>query len=278
VRAFLEDAATRVANKSRPFRNRGFDSRLRRDPNAPVLLLSPHMDDAVLDCWSVLTAPGSLCVLNVFAGVPSRGTLAYFDRLAGARDSAAHVRRRIAEDRDALALAGRSPLNLGFLALSYRRGRPEPSFAELDARLAARVGAVSWAYAPAALGSPHPDHEFVRAYAFALARRGVPVRLYADLPYCAAYGWPSWVSGQDRNVGPDVEAYWHGAADGASALFTRERAEVVRLDSGQAAAKLAAMRTYRAEFSVLDRGPVGQLSNPAIHGYEVFWRVDDGAA
>jgi hypothetical protein len=31
------------------------------------------------------------------------------------------------------------------------------------------------------------------------------------------------------------------------------------------------MRTYRSEFAVLDRGPVRQLSNPAVHGYEVFW-------
>jgi hypothetical protein len=35
------------------------------------------------------------------------------------------------------------------------------------------------------------------------------------------------------------------------------------------------MRAYR-EFAVLDRGPVGALSNPAIHRYEVFWAVDGG--
>jgi len=37
------------------------------------------------------------------------------------------------------------------------------------------------------------------------------------------------------------------------------------------------MRTYRAEFAVLDRRPVSQLRNPAIHGFEVFWPVDTGA-
>jgi hypothetical protein len=26
------------------------------DPRAPALLLSPHLDDAVLNCWSVLTS------------------------------------------------------------------------------------------------------------------------------------------------------------------------------------------------------------------------------
>jgi hypothetical protein len=277
VRAFLEDAATRAWGKLRPLRSRRFESRLRHDPDAPALVLSPHLDDAVIDCWWVLTGAGAVRVVNVFAGVPSPGSVAYFDRLAGARDSAAHVRRRMVEDREALALAGRSPVNLDFLARPYRRGRPEPSFARLDAALVARVGVVSQVYAPAALGSPHPDHELVRAYALRLAGGGLPVRLYADLPYCAWYGWPWWVTGQRPDPGLDVDAYWRGSAGDAAPLLTPERAEVVRLSEQRAAAKLAAMRAYRAEFAVLDRGPVGQLSNRAIHGYEVFWLVQDGA-
>jgi hypothetical protein len=115
----------------------------------------------------------------------------------------------------------------------------------------------------------------VREYALALARQGVPVRLYADLPYCAVYGWPAWVTGEKPDPHLDVDAYWGASAGGA--LCTPARAEVVRLARPDAAAKLAAIRTYRAEFAVLDRGPVGQLSNPAIHGFEVFWPVSDGA-
>ena len=70
------------------------------------MLLSPHLDDAVIDCWSVLATPSDVRVVNVFAGVPRPGALAYFDRLAGATDSAAHVGQRIADDRDALAAPG----------------------------------------------------------------------------------------------------------------------------------------------------------------------------
>jgi len=213
-------------------------------------------------------------VLNVFAGVPAPGQLAYYDRLAGATDSAGQVHRRIAEDGEALGLAGRSPRNVGFLAHAYRRGRPEPSFAQVDKGIVACAGEASLVYAPAALGTPHPDHELVRAYALWLARDGVPVRLYADLPYCAVYGWPFWVNGHEPDPRLDVDAYWSGSAGAAAAVLTRVRAQVVRLAADEAAAKLAAIRTYRAEFSVLDRGPIGQLSNPAIHGYEVFWPVD----
>jgi LmbE family N-acetylglucosaminyl deacetylase len=274
MRAFAEEAATCAWARLRGMRNRGFDPRLRHRPDAPALILSPHPDDAVIDCWSILTGSCAAQVLNVFAGAPRPGQLTYYDRLAGARDSGDHMRRRIADDHEALALAGRSPRNLGFLAQSYRRGRPEPSFAQLEGALLACTDGASLVYAPAALGSPHPDHELIRAYALRLARDGMPVRLYADLPYCGVYGWPSWVSDLDGAPHVDVDAYWRSSAGEAAALLSRERAEVVRLTPGEAAAKLAAMRTYRAEFAVLDRGPVGQLSNPAIHGYEVFWTVN----
>jgi LmbE family N-acetylglucosaminyl deacetylase len=274
MRAFAEQAATRAWARLRGPRNRRFEPRLRHRPDAPALILSPHPDDAVLDCWSILTGPGAAQVVNVFAGMPRSGELAYYDRLAGARDSADHMRRRVAEDREALGLAGRSARNLGFLARSYRRGRPEPSLAQLESALLTCADGASLVYAPAALGSPHPDHELIRAYALRLAGDGMPVRLYADLPYCGVYGWPAWVSGHEPDPRLDVDAYWESSAGEAAAHLTRERAAVVRLAPEAAAAKLAAMRTYRAEFAVLDRGPVGQLSNPALHGYEVFWSVN----
>ena len=69
-----------------------------------------------------------------------------------------------------------------------------------------------------------------------------------------------------------MDAYWRASPGGAAAIRRARAPEIVRLDGAQAAAKLAAMRRYR-EFAVLDRGPVGQLSNPAIHAFEVFWPV-----
>jgi hypothetical protein len=216
-----------------------------------------------------------VAVVNVFARVPAAGPAGYFERLAGARDPAAHVRARLAQDREALGQAGRTAANLGFAALSHRRWRAEPSFARLDEALAAQLDKAACVYAPAALGASHPDHELLLAYALAVGRQGLPVRLYADLPYCAVYGWPAWVTGAQPDPHLDVDAYWRESAGGA--VCVPSRAEVVRLRGPQAAAKLAAMRAYRAEFAVLDRGPVGQLSNPAIHGYEVFWPATNGA-
>jgi len=51
---------------------RSFQTGLRTDPEAPALILSPHWDDAVLDCWDVLVSQLDLNVVNVFAGVRLR--------------------------------------------------------------------------------------------------------------------------------------------------------------------------------------------------------------
>jgi LmbE family N-acetylglucosaminyl deacetylase len=246
-----------------PLLERGFAPTLRHDADAPPLVLSPHMDDAVIDCWSVLTAPGELNVVNVFAGIPAAGHSTSWDRIVGATDSAELMRRRIEEDGDALARAGRAPVNLDFLEYQQRENRRPPALAKMDAALAAAVPATSRVYAPAALGTPHPDHVRTRAYALQCAQAGIPVELYADLPYAVVYGWPHWVTGDERNPHLDVDAYWAERPSGEP--------RVIALDDGQAAAKLEAMRAYATQFPSLDRGPIGLLSNPKVHRFEVFW-------
>ena len=246
-----------------PYLNYGFRPRLRHDASAPPLLLSPHLDDAVIDCWSVLTAPGHLNVVNVCAGVPPAGPTTHWDRIVGAKDSAELMRARIEEDRTALARADRAPVNLDFLEHQQREDRRPPRLAEIDAALTAAVPAASRLYAPAALGTPHPDHVLVRDYALAYAVVGIPVELYADLPYAVVYGWPHWVTGDARDPHLDVDAYWGEPPAGEP--------RVVRLDDEQAAAKLDAMQAYATQFPSLDRGPVGLLSNPKVHRFEVYW-------
>lgn len=242
---------------------RGFTPGLRHDEAAPPLVLSPHLDDAVLDCWSVLTQPGRLNVVNVFAGMPPAGRTTHWDRIVGASDSAELMRRRIEEDREALALAARTPVNLDFLEHQQREDSRPPKLKALDKALTKVVPAASRVYAPAVLGTPHPDHVRVRAYARACAAAGMRVLLYADLPYAVVYGWPHWVTGDARDPHLDVDAYWSERPAGEP--------RVVALDEAQAAAKLDAMRAYATQFPSLDRGPIGLLSNPKVHRFEVFW-------
>lgn len=253
-------------------RDRGFTSALRGDPTGPAVVLSPHLDDAVLNCWSVLTGEGAVDVVNVFAAVPPRGTLAHWDRLCRASDSADLFIERLAEDREALAIAGRRPLSLPFAADPYRTARTTPTLRSLDRALTAVVPAASRVLAPAVLGTVHPDHLVVRTYALALASTGVRVELYADVPYAVQFGWPAWVTGMPPDPHLDPEVSWDASARRLPGL-DRIHARVVGLDDDGAAVKLQAMRTYRTQFPMLDRGPVGLLSTPAIHSYEVFWPV-----
>jgi LmbE family N-acetylglucosaminyl deacetylase len=238
--------------------------RHRRD--GPVVVLSPHLDDAVLSAWSVLRRPGPVVVVNVCDGVPPPGALGPHDRVKGATDSAAFMALRREEDRAALALAGREPVGLGFLDAQYRHAG-----AALDplAALRAAVPEAALLCAPAGLGG-HADHVACREAALAA---GVPVSLYADLPYAARVGWPAWVTGSDPRPHLVPEARWDEFLATASCGPEALTARVVRLEPEEVERRERALRTYATQFEVLDGGPIGRITHPAVRGYEVHWDV-----
>ena len=131
-----------------------------------VAVLSPHFDDAVLSCWHVLSAPGPVAVVNVFAAAPPDGCpLGWWDQRTGATDSTVRAREREREDEAALALTGRRPTNLDLLEAQYRR---EPASVDVVAeRIAREVHGCDVLYAPAVLGA-HDDHVLVRDAALRL--------------------------------------------------------------------------------------------------------------
>ena len=260
-----------------------FRTRLRVDPQAPPLVLSPHWDDAVLDCWEILSGSGAVNVVNVFAGVPAAGTLAAWDELTGASDSAQRARERQAEDAralglapapagTALVLAGRSAVNAALLDAQYRRGAGVPAPEQIDLAVSSCAAAASRIHAPAAIGG-HPDHLAVRRYARLLLEAGFEVSLYAELPYCVMHGWPPWVDGRPAEPLRDVEAFWRPFLEGLPELGPLRSAEVVRLDDARAAAKLEAMRCYETQLPALSYGGRGLLADPEIHRYEVRWTL-----
>jgi LmbE family N-acetylglucosaminyl deacetylase len=267
------DLLCAVAVRARGLRHRRADARLRtrlrHDPAGPALVLSPHLDDATLNCWSVLTGPSHAVVATVFTGMPRAGLLTGWDALCGASDSAAIMRERLAEDREALALAGAEPVHAGFLDAQYRGCRALPPLAAVDAAIADSVPAVSAVYAP--LGTGHGDHRYVRRFAAALGRCGLPVRIYAEIPYVTPYGWPEWVTGRPEDPRLRVGVHVDGLLASVPHVGEASDAQVVRLSPDQAAAKLEALRHYRTQFPALDQGPLQAISRPEIHGFEVFW-------
>ncbi len=234
-------------------------------------MLSPHWDDAVLDCWGLLASDRELAVVNLFAGIPSPGRTGLWEAISGARDSAERARVRMAEDRRALVLAGRAPVNLALLDEQYRRqsGPSGVELAELDRALTAQLAVASHVYAPAGIGA-HRDHVLTRRYARALLRAGVPVSLYADLPYCTFHGWPSWVDGGEPAANRDVDAYWSSFLGAVPEMPALRSGEVVRLDARTAGAKREAIGCYETS---LNYGVRRLMEDPAFHTFEVRWEL-----
>ena len=234
-----------------------------------LALLSPHLDDAVLSLWHLLDGPADVTVVNVFAGVPEteRGGDRWWDRLTGASDSARRVRERRAEDREALALAGCTAIDLDLLEGQYR-GRPQ-KLEPIIAALTDTVPAGARVIAPAALDG-HRSHRAVRAAALAMRDAGRATTLYADVPHATRYGWPAWVSGTaaDPHLHPD--ALWRHHMGGTGIGLDDLEAEIHRLDDRAYERKLAAVRAYATQVPALE-AEFGVLSRRDVLRYEVLW-------
>lgn len=231
------------------------------------VVLSPHLDDAVLSCWHVLTDPGDVTVVNVFTGMPVEGGHpAWWDRLTGASSSQERMRERLAEDAEARSLVGRSAIDLGFLDDQYRKG-PQP-VEDIAERITAVTGPRTRIYAPAALGGV-TDHEVVRAAALTLLRRGRDVLLYADLPHAVRAGWPASVTGASHDPLVDVGAWWE--AEVARALPCGSEFAVHALDDRAQAAKRAAIRRYRTQLPALEAMHAHVAERETLR-YEATWR------
>jgi LmbE family N-acetylglucosaminyl deacetylase len=234
----------------------------------PAVILSPHLDDAVLSCWHLLSGPGDVTVINVFAGSPPLGSGAsWWDRLSGATDSAARMLERLAEDRAAFTIAGRTATCLDFLDAQYEpAGQTDET---ITAALRKLIDPETVVYAPASLGE-HPDHEQVRNVALGLAASGQQVRLYADHPHAVRAGWPAWVDGAKPNGGDGVAAQWDRRLSEAG--VTRPRPAVHRLDAAEQERKLRAVSAYRTQISAL-ASTFGEIEGfPAIP-HEIVWPV-----
>jgi LmbE family N-acetylglucosaminyl deacetylase len=259
--------------------------------DSPLVILSPHLDDAVLSCWHLLDGPDDVRVVNVFAGKPPRDAAAgWWDELSGRHDSGQAVDERVAEDRAALALAGREPLNLDFLDRQYTRCDQPLAPVVRALRAALAPGAV--VLAPCALGpalyapiarkaraEPHPDHVAVRSAALALRSEGLAVALYADFPHAGACGLPAWVTGEENDASADQNDAsadpWAATLATIGLPHDQFVGEVCRLTPPAFARKLKAARRYATQIAALERAFAKRLDDLALLGYEVVWRLPE---
>jgi len=242
------------------------------DADAPTAVLSPHLDDPVWACFSLLIGDEPLVVATAFAGIPS-GT-GWWDERCGITDSAAHVHARRAEDRAVLATLGREAVHLPLLDGQYRAdGGCDP--AEIVAELTRAIPAASRVYAWAGIGE-HPDHELVRDAGLAIAQAGLPVTLVVDYCYSTRHGWPTWV---EEPGSPAADAQWERSI-GTAVGDRLDQPRVRRLSASESDRKLMAMRGYVTQYESIEaEEPRWQAdglppSDPAKRAVEVFYDLD----
>jgi len=207
-----------------------------------VVVVSPHFDDAVLSCWTVIESGDDVSVVTVFTGGPEPGIVTEWDRDTGV-DSATRMVQRAEENRRALALAGRRPTDLGLLEGQYGSG-------EVDAAvLATPLRDADVVYAPAGVGVEHVNAEHVVVRDACLAVRP-DARLYADQPYSLFRADSELPAALDRRL--------------------------VELTPAQRAGKARAIACYAGEIDKLER-TYGSITDEARLLYEIFWATSPGA-
>jgi LmbE family N-acetylglucosaminyl deacetylase len=165
-----------------------------------IVVVSPHLDDAVLGCSYLLAAHPGVVVVTAFAGRPDRypDPPGHWDALGGfGPGDEVHVARR-AEDAAALARFAARPVWLDFVEHSYLDRadwiRPHEVVDALDEAVrAARPTAV---FAP--FGLANPDHDCTHDAAMLVRERmqadgdGAAWFCYEDMGYQHIPGLLAW--------------------------------------------------------------------------------------
>lgn len=153
-----------------------------------ALIVSPHLDDAVLSCGQFLAGRPDVIVATVFAGIPEDTITTAYDRKCGFELSHEAMATRRREDEVAVMLLGGQHVHLPHLDDQYQlydsRGGepPENQVATVAKSLRNVVRKFRPEFIVGPVGIQHPDHEVVRDAVLTLDE-DVPLYLYEELPY-----------------------------------------------------------------------------------------------
>jgi LmbE family N-acetylglucosaminyl deacetylase len=248
-------APARVRDDSFPMRSWGLPEPGELDR---IVVVSPHLDDAVLGCGAFMSVHAGATVVTVFAGNPP----AYPDPMRlwdvqsgfGPGDDVMEVRR--AEDRAALGVLAANPVHLDFVEHTYN---PGDSAVAPDV-LAAGIGAALQALRPtlvlAPFGLANPDHDVVHRACMLVRDEldgDVSWWLYQDFGYHYIPGMLAW-----RTASLFRRGIWPTPV-------------CPEIDAGDAR-KLAAVECYPSQLHALDDD--WQIrAKLATHAPEQYWRL-----
>src|SRR5215210_8645364 len=244
-------------------------------PAGSLLLVSPHVDDAVLSCTALVERAEPIEIVTVFAGAPDPPRQGWWDADCGFSSSAESVRARRREAEAAFAGTSHERSYLDLLELQYVDGRTDAERAAIAAAIRDWVsehptGTVAL---PAGAGcsqrrmarwrrrlardscSPpqHPDHLLVRDVGLtALRPADATPLLYEEVPYL-------WGARAEPEAG-------RAAARGG----WRAEALEVKVDRRLKAERIAAYASQVPHISP-DHGRLDEESTLPVH--ERYWRL-----
>jgi LmbE family N-acetylglucosaminyl deacetylase len=235
-----------------------------------TLIVSPHLDDALLSATQVAMS-GPSTVATVFAGPPpAEVELTEWDLLTGASSSLERYRERLVEDERANAVVGSRPVHLAFPEAQFRQGQLDA--ASCTAELTALMAEAETVWLPTGVGG-HPDHVLARKLALAaLPDEARPaVGFYGDFPYIASYGWPNWVTGTPTEEYLDAAAWLSLEFLAVGLPDDGLVREVITLSDAEREVKAATIGEYRSQLPGLRLDPIRIGRLPHALDYEVRW-------
>ncbi len=158
------------------------------EDSEPLVVISPHLDDAVMSCGDLLSHHAGSTVITVFAGrAPIYRSLTSWDAKAGFKNGQDVMAARRREDASALSLLKATPCWLEFVDSQYG-GSSRVAAIVPELRKAIVAAGATRVLAP--LGLFHADHERTSNAALALARELPELAwfLYEDAIYRATPG------------------------------------------------------------------------------------------
>ena len=217
---------------------------------APVVVVSPHYDDAIFSCGELLSMLPACTVLTICTGVPENDALSTdWDRRCGFSSARQAMETRSLENEAALSVLGANGVDLGFLDSQYIAGSRLDS-ALLADTVTSNIEQIRPSSVIFPLGLFHKDHVHISDTFVTICSRfpGISWMLYEDIPY--------------RNqAGRVTERLTQLIARGVPiSPFGTELAGDY---------KTRAVHAYQSQF----RGLGHQGAAPVMHLNEKFWRL-----
>ncbi len=241
---------------------------------AELLVISPHLDDAVFGCGEVIAGhPGAL-VVTQFAGTPNDGDMRTpWDRAAGFSSATQAMLARRREDRLALACLEARPLWLDFIGAQYHS---KTDVHHLSTQLVHVVRSANPSRILLPAGLVHDDHATAHASALMAMQSLQKSAMYADRDWLM-YEEPAY----RRLPGVLQQRLSSLSLTGVAATPARlHRAPAGRASDApsntQGVRKHAALQCYESQLRALRNA-----ARPGLHDLyapEAFWRLSNSSS